>query len=179
MTNTTSNPKLSPDQIQCVKDFLHCLFEDDVKSYWNKISRIDQARVFGMYKAMLDLDLSATITFDDYVDKEFKKYQEELYIKLKKNSGFSSTHRYTRAGDVMVYAFENIRGSVTYIGKSLTNVFPIILTLDARYKNNQLSGEWRVRLYEDYWFESLDENDWVKSLGDEALQDFLNEPADD
>lgn len=172
MKRTVDKEKLSSAQTQLVFDFVQCLFESDVAKYWSKICRVDQARILGKYDALVE-EGQYDGNFEEYVKREVKAKQEGFYAAIRENFGISHFVRHTNHGDVMVFAYENIRGPVAYIAETMRNVYPILLTLDARSEKSEISLEWKIRFFEDYWFEEINAHKWI----DEPIEDMY-EPAD-
>ncbi|MGD7047675.1 hypothetical protein FZC83_05335 [Rossellomorea marisflavi] len=173
MKRTVDKDKLSSAQTQLVFDFVQYLFEGDVANYWSKICRVDQARILGRYDALVEAGQSG-VNFEEYVNTEVKAKQEGFYAAIRENFGISHFVRHTNHDDVMVFAYENIRGPVTYINEAMRNVYPILLTLDARSAKSEINLEWKVRFFEDYWFEEVNSDKWI----DEQIEDMY-ELADD
>lgn len=167
MKRTVDKEKLSSAQTQLVFDFVKCLFEGDVANYWSKICRVDQARILGRYDALVEAGQSG-LNFEEYVNAEAKEKQEGFYAAIRENFGISHFVRHTNHGDVMVFAYENIRGPVAYINEAMRNVYPILLTLDASSEKSEISLEWKVRFFEDYWFEEVNSDKWI----DEPIEDM-------
>ncbi|MEW4328241.1 hypothetical protein Q0N12_16440 [Rossellomorea marisflavi] len=168
MKKTLAKDKLSSAQIQLVFDFVQCLFEGDVANYWSKICRVDQARILGRYDALVEAGSLPGVNFEEYVNAEAKAKQEGFYAAIRENFGISHFVRHTNHGDVMVFAYENIRGPVAYINEAMRNVYPILLTLDASSEKSEISLEWKVRFFEDYWFEEVNSDKWI----DEPIEDM-------
>lgn len=144
---------VTEEQTNLTFGFIKVLFEEDVNEYWSLISKVDKARVLGMYK--IAKDLKEGISFHDYVKYEFMYPQREIYEKVKENSGLASHLRYTDEGEPVVYLLENITEPIVYEEATQVKVFPVTLTLDTEVNNNEIITIWKVRLYFDKEYEIL------------------------
>lgn len=149
---------LTSEQSDIVFQFIEKLYSNDVEGYWKLISKVDQARVFGMYSVFKDSDQYNGISFFDYVRDYFKAEQSKVYEKVKEDAGISTTLRYTEEGEVQVYLFENVQVPRTYIGEVQERVFPVTLTIDTNIINGEIVSEWKVRMYIDQFYKYLKED---------------------
>ncbi|MFD2446397.1 hypothetical protein ACFSO7_20760 [Bacillus sp. CGMCC 1.16607] len=136
--------------------FFEFLFSEDVDGFWALVSKVDQARVYGMYRAYIDQDYSEPLTFRDYIKNHIKPDIEQIYIPLKDNNPGIATHqRYTEDGETVVFLLPNITEPKVYETETEELVFPITMTIDASLINNEVSADWKVRIYRDQDYKVL------------------------
>ena len=148
---------VNPEQMGVVLDFLSVIFEDDVENYWNLISKVDQARVYGMYRAALSLDLvEEQLSFKEYVEEQFMKEHRKQYEKLRNNDpGIASHLRYTEDGECLVYVLPSVTEVRIVKEPTQEYVFPVTLTMDTNVENGEITSEWKVRMYSDQEYKYL------------------------
>jgi hypothetical protein len=142
---------------ELVLRFLEKLFSDDVEGYWNCISKVDQARIYGMYSAfMQQTEVKEQMTFYEYVRDYVKAQQEKIYERVRENPGISNRVRYTDDGEFLIYLLEDTKVPRVYIAPTEEPVFPVVVTADATLNNNNnVHIEWKVRLYRDHLYKAL------------------------
>lgn len=147
---------VTPEQLDAMSDFLQYLFEDDVRSYWNTISKIDQARVYGMYIVQLNMEVFRdNYGFYDYVQEEFMIPQREVYESVKENAGFAQFIRYSDEGEPQIFMKANVPETEVYNEPTQVEVVPVTLTLDTDIKKENINSVWKVRIYSDKLYQSL------------------------
>lgn len=132
-------------------NFVNSLFEEDLEAFWNTISVVDQARIYGIYRTIIDKE---DISFEQYSYSEFIKnefvnllrYKMENY---KENPGIATHLRFSKDGVPMVYLLQNTLVPRHYIAESEELVYPIFLGLDTVFKDGKIVASWKVRLYDD------------------------------
>ncbi|WP_041580558.1 hypothetical protein [Bacillus sp. 1NLA3E] len=151
--NTIEN--VTKDQSELVFKFMELLFSEDVEGYWDCISKVDQARVYGMYRVVAETDIYDDISFFDYVKHYFKPKQEEIYERVKEHPGLATHVRYTDEGEVLLYLLQDVQVPRVYIAETQEYVFPITLTIDTEVSNGEVNAKWKVRLYTDQNYKDL------------------------
>jgi hypothetical protein len=147
---------ISQEQAAITLKFIESVFSEDVEAYWENISKVDQARVYGLYRsAIITNSLDPHVTFYDYVRDNFKVKHEEQYANVKEYPGLASHVRYTDEGEIMLYVLEDVQVSRTYIAEAMEKVYPVILTIDADIENNEINPCWKVRIYTDQEYKKL------------------------
>ena len=68
---------------------------------------------------------------------------------MRKNTGLSTTVRYTREGEMYLYLFENVKEVEVYTEATEKVVYPLILTSERYIENEQFFETLRVRIYDD------------------------------
>lgn len=149
-------PSLSVEQMRVAQQFLDCIFGDDVDAYWGLISKVDKARLFGMYRARCDEDTEDFISFREYIADSIMPDHANNYEKLRDNNpGISTTLRYTEEGEALVYLLEDVKESKVFTKETKTLIFPLTLTVDAEYDKGEVTYQWKVRAYSDKLYEIL------------------------
>lgn len=145
-----------PEQADAIFDFLQHLFGDDVKSYWNSISKIDQARVYGMYVTQGGTEVfRENYSFYDYVKEEFMVPQRETFETVKENAGFAQFIRYSDEGEPQVFMKANVSEVEIYNEPTNIKAVPITLAFDTNIKKDEIKSVWKVRMYSDKFYEHL------------------------
>lgn len=148
--NTEEYNEISQEQSQIVFRFLNTLFRENVQEYWDTISKVDQARVYGMYKAAITTEaLDVTVQFSDYVREQFMIPQRELYERVKENPGVATHLRYSKEGEPQIFVLENVVAPRYYIAPAQERVFPVTITIDTMVSDKEVVAEWKVRMYID------------------------------
>jgi len=132
--------------------FTKVMFEDDVKSFWECISAVDQSRAFGFYTALLKNEIlnEEEYSFSEFIKVNFMDTFKKNYIKLKGDCGIANHLRISETGIPMVFMLPNVITPRHYIVESPENVLPLYLGVDTSMNNNnELIGEWKIRLYYD------------------------------
>lgn len=145
---------VSPEQLDAFSDFLQYLFEEDVVRYWSTISKVDQARVYGMYIGQSDM-IDPDYTFHDYVKNEFMVPQREIYETVKENAGFAQFIRYSEEGEPQIFMKANVTEKETYNEPTPFNMVPITLTLDTHFEQGEAKSSWKVRMYSDQLYKNV------------------------
>lgn len=148
--------QITLEQSELVFKFIERLFNGDVQEYWDLISKIDQARVFGMFTSMKQLEPENDISFYDYVDIYFRDRQKQIYEKVRENPGLATHQRITDYGELLLYVLDDVKVPRVYIAETEVKVFPIVLTVDAELEDGQLNAVWKVRLYNDKLYKDLE-----------------------
>ncbi|MEK4878912.1 MULTISPECIES: hypothetical protein [Paenibacillus] len=150
-------PQISKEQSDLAFQFLRVIFSDDVDEYWRLISKVDKARIFGMHRQYsLETGIDS-VSFREYVTSIIMPEHAEHYAKLRNNNpGVSTTLRYTEEGEGLLYLLENVTEPRVYEKETEVKVFPLIVTSDCEYVNGEVNAEWRVRMYNDKLYETLD-----------------------
>jgi hypothetical protein len=157
MSDNKERPKILPEQSALVFNFLEVMFSEDVEQYWNMVSKVDQARIYGMYRAYTMQESVNDLSFLEYVRDHIKPDHVAMYEKLRGNNpGISQTLRYTEDGEALVYLLEDVQVPRVYIAQTETNVFPMTLTVDADYFQGEVIASWKVRLYTDQLYKTLE-----------------------
>ncbi len=146
-------PEITKEQSDVAFKFIEALFGDNVEEYWSLISKVDKARVFGMYRQYTS-EHGEQLQFKQYVEHYTKAEQAKLYEGLKDNNpGISKTLRYTEEGEAEVHLHPNVIATRAYIVPTQVRVFPLILTIDSEFNQGEITAEWKVRLYTDKLYE--------------------------
>lgn len=152
-----TRPQITKEQSDLAFEFLRCLFDEDVDGYWETISKVDKARLYGMYRHYVNVSDSSDYSFRDYLIQEIMPGHTENYEKLRGNSpGISTTLRYSDEGEALIYLFEAVTQSRIIEKESYEYVFPLTLTIDTEYSRGDISHSWKVRAYSDKLYEKLD-----------------------
>lgn len=150
---------ISLEQSDLAFNFLKHLFSDskkDTQNLWDCISKVDQARIYGMYSDYVSQVYSEKISFRKYVEEYIKPDIVELFLGLKDNNPGIATHtRNTKEGEVTIYMLPDVKVSRTYIAESPEYVFPIHMTIDTNLKYDEITHEWKIRIYTDQDYKNL------------------------
>ncbi|PKH10654.1 hypothetical protein [Planomicrobium sp. MB-3u-38] len=147
---------VTSEQVEAMSDFLQYLFEDDVNLYWSSISKIDQARVYGMYIGQVNTGVfKDSYGFYDFVKEEFMIPQREVYENVKENAGFAQFIRYSDEGEPQIFMQANVSETKIYNEPTQVEVVPITLALDTDIKKDEIKSVWKVRMYSDKLYQSL------------------------
>lgn len=149
-------PQIFKEQSDVAFKFLECLFSKDVTGYWDLISKVDKARVYGMYRQYINEIGFQELSFKDYVTEHIMPDHAKNYEGLRDNTpGLSTTLRHTDQGEALLYLMDNIEEPKIMEEETLAYVFPLILTLDANYDNEQTEVVWKVRIYQDKLYDEI------------------------
>ncbi|MEH7339206.1 hypothetical protein [Priestia megaterium] len=138
--------ELTPEQHEITFKFIDVLFSEDLSSFWNMISDIDKSRFYGLYEANKYHDSDIVLT--EFL-KDIREDIRDVYVKVRKNTGLSTTVRYTREGEMYLYLFENVKEVEVYTEATEKVVYPLILTSERHIENEQFFETLRVRIYDD------------------------------
>lgn len=136
-------------------EFLRCLYGDDVERYWSMISKVDKARVYGMYLAIRELSEDSDQSFMEYVRTKFQLVNRELFEKFKENPGIATHMRYTDEGDILLLIINDVQVPRFYIAETQVEACPLVITLDTEINSGEFSTEYKVRLYNDKLYDEL------------------------
>lgn len=147
---------ITKEQSALAFNFLEALFSGDVDAFWKNVSKVDQARIYGMYRAYKMQEHSQDISFLDYVSDYIMPDVEKQYEGLRDNNpGIASHTRNTSEGEMIVLMLPNVKVSRTYIAETQVLAYPIHMTIDANYKNGEIIVEWKIRIYVDQDYKYL------------------------
>ncbi|MEV9640435.1 hypothetical protein ABZ756_07030 [Mammaliicoccus sciuri] len=156
MESEKKHTEVSKEQADLVFGFLEVLFGDDVNAYWSLISKVDQARVYGMYKAgIANGSITKHYSFGEYVKEKFMYAHRERYEKVKNNPGVATHLRYTDDGEPQIFVLENVIAPRHYIAETQAKVFPVTLTVDSIVDKDDVSFNWKVRMYLDQDYKNV------------------------
>lgn len=156
METEKKHTEITKEQADLVFKFLEALFGENADDYWSVISKVDQARVYGMYKAEIANDsITEDYSFNEYVKENFMYAQRERYEKVKVNPGVATHLRYTDEGEPQIFVLENVIAPRHYIAETQAKVFPVTLTVDSIVDKDDISFEWKVRMYLDQDYKKI------------------------
>ncbi|MGG3662110.1 hypothetical protein [Bacillus gobiensis] len=151
--------KITLEHSNLAFDFLNKVRGEDVEAYWDLICKVDQARVYGMYRAFMLTKYFDGRTFYDYVKNDFMIEHAKNFEGITGEPGISDRIRYTEQGDILLYLLNDVQVPRVYIAKTEARVFPLTITLDCTYIDNELNAQWKVRIYQDKFHETLEEQE--------------------
>lgn len=149
------NKTITIEQSDLAFEFIELLFSEDIHGFWNIISKVDQARLYGMYRADVDLEDGQDISFLEYIRDVIKPDIEEIYEEVREGSGIATHERFTDEGETLVYLLPNVNEPTVYTETTQEVVFPVSMTVDANLFNGQVNYEWKIRLYADQEYKVL------------------------
>ncbi|PAD39827.1 hypothetical protein [Terribacillus sp. 7520-G] len=148
------------EHVDLAYGFIRAVKGNNVNLYWSFISKVDKARVFGMYRSFVQSEHFKGEDFRKYIKEYFMREHAKKYNGLDNAPGISTTKRYTDLGDVKLYLLNNVEEPMIIDSPTEMNVFPITVTYDCYLKgNNEIKGEWKVRMYEDDLYNDLDQTE--------------------
>lgn len=138
-------------------NFVNSLFKDDLEAFWNSVSIVDQARIYGIYRTIIDKE---NLSFDQYSFSEFIKteFVDVLRYKMEnyeENPGIATHLRFSEDGIPMVYLLQNTLVPRHYIAESEDQVYPIFLGLDTDFNDGMITTNWKVRIFDDKSYSKL------------------------
>lgn len=128
-------------------DFIEKLFADDLQGFWDYVSKVDQARIYGMYR--VELQYNQDLTFEQYLTNHIVPGIKEVYKGALPSPGLASHVRIADTGEFMVYMVPNTYEARLVDEPTLETVLPIVMTIDADIINKELVHSLKVRLYQD------------------------------
>ncbi|MDE0563364.1 hypothetical protein [Exiguobacterium sp. B2(2022)] len=143
--------EITSEMADATFNFVNRLFEEDLEAFWDSVCAVDQARIYGIYRTILDKE---NLSFRQYSYSRFIKNEFVNLLRLKmknykENPGIATHLRFSKDGVPMVYLLQNTIVPRHYIAESEEMVYPIFLGLDTVYKEGEIVAEWKVRLYDD------------------------------
>ena len=153
MTNSVPE-MITKEQADIAFKFLNALFSEDVEGYWNTISQVDQARVYGQYLVATELKYTED-SFRQFVHNNYQLKQREIYKEVKEKAGIATHIRYTDEGEITLYFLEDVQVPRVYIAETEVKGYPLVIALDTDIVNGEYKVEWKVRIYKDQHYKSL------------------------
>lgn len=146
--------EITEEQRDVIFEFLGALYGNDVKAYWSFISKVDQARAYGMYSGA-EASEEDLIPFSDYVSQYIKAKQEETYQEVRESTDFSNQVTFNEHGDVEVRLFKNTKEAKVYAQQTEKRMINVTLTNEAEFHESELRQQWKVRLFLDEKYKDL------------------------
>lgn len=146
------NESLNHEQLDAVDNFLTNLFGDDIDAYWSSISKVDQARVYGIY-----IGSDSSLSFKDYVREQFMLPQQKEYENLKENVGIAQFIKYSEQGEPEAQLKLNTTDVEVYNEPTEIHGRRLTLALDTDVINKEIVSVWKVRMYSDKSYVSLNQ----------------------
>ncbi|MCM3488793.1 hypothetical protein M3689_05665 [Alkalihalophilus marmarensis] len=138
---------ISAEHIELVNNFIEKLFEGDVQDFWDCVSKVDQARIYGMYRVVLQYN--DDLTFEQYLINDIIPGIKEVYKGALPSPGIASHLRVSETGEFLVYIVPNTEEGRLINEPTLETVFPVGMTIDADIIDNEVQHSLKVRLYHD------------------------------
>ncbi|WP_127549701.1 hypothetical protein [Paenibacillus amylolyticus] len=147
--------QISKEMSDVAFNFLDMMFNANIEGYWNSISKVDKARIFGMYR-QYSSEETTEFSFRDYIEQEILPGHTKYFEGLRDNNpGISATLRYTEEGEALLYLFPDVQETRIIEEEREELVYPLTLTIDTEFNNGEVSHIWKVRAYRDKWYENL------------------------
>lgn len=150
-SDNESHFEITREMADATFTFVKRLFEDDLEAFWDSISVVDQARIYGTYRTIIEKEELSfeQYSYSDFIQNEFVNLLRYKMQSYKDNPGIATHLRFSKDGVPMVYLLENTIVPRHYIAESEEEVYPIFLGLDTFFHDGEVVARWKVRLYDD------------------------------